>query len=242
MKNSLLAYLNKRMHSEAVSDQNERPPGPVITISREVGCSGLAIAEFLAFKLKDKYPGHDWKVLSKEIFHQSAFELHLDPERVSRVYKQIDRTAFDEVLNAFHEKKYKSDKKVRKTVVDVIRSFAEDGFCIIVGRASNVIAADIKNALHIRIVAPLEYRTQSIMERNNYSKDTALKFIEQVEKERFAYRHSAMDKGMNAPEFFDITFNRAAFREDVMLDIMMVAVEEKGILNDYIPGKNQPKR
>jgi cytidylate kinase len=131
---------------------------------------------------------------------------------------------------------------VRKTVVDVIRSFAEDGFCIIVGRASNVIAADIKNALHIRIVAPLEYRTQSIMERNNYSKDTARKFIEQVEKERFAYRHSAMDKGMNAPEFFDITFNRAAFREDVMLDIMMVAVEEKGILNDYLPEKNQPKR
>lgn len=239
MKNSLLAYLNKRMQSEAVSSQNERPPGPVITISREVGCSGLAVAESLANKLKEKYPGHDWKVLSKEIFHQSAMELDLDPARVSRVYKQVDRTSFDEVLNAFHEKKYKSDKKVRKTVRDVIRSFAEDGYCIIVGRASNVIAADIRNALHVRIVAPLEYRTQSIMQKNMLSRHEALRFIEQVEKERIAYRHAAMGNELHSHEIFDITFNRGAFSLDVMVDIMLVAVEEKGILKDYMSEMKQ---
>lgn len=241
MKNSLLTYLNKRMQSEAVSQQNERPPGPVITISREVGCSGLAVAEALANKLKEKYPEHDWKVLSKEIFHQSAMELDLDPERVSRVYKQVDRSSFDELLNAFHEKKYKSDKKVRKTVVDVIHSFAEDGYCIIVGRASNVIAADIKNAIHIRLVAPLEYRTKSIMMKNKLPRHEALKFIDQVEKERFAYRHAVMGKEVHAPEIFDITFNSGAFSQEVMVEIMLAAVEEKGILKDYLTDRKQDK-
>jgi cytidylate kinase len=234
MKNTLLTYLNKRMSRKMINPTAERPPGPVITISREVGCSGIAIAEELALRLREKYPGHNWKVLSKEIFQQSAMELDLDPERVSKVFKQIDRSTFDELLNAFHEKKYKSDKKVRKTVVDVIRSFAEDGYCIIVGRASNVIAADIRNALHVRVVAPMEYCIRSIMEKNNFNREESVKFIEQVEKERYAYRHAAMGKDLDEPEIFDITFNREAFSLEIMIDIIMLAIDEKNIMADYL--------
>jgi cytidylate kinase len=236
MKNRLLEYLNKRMSDKKFESmhESERHPGPVITISREVGCSGISIAEDLAERLKKKYPGHNWKVLSKEIFQESAKELDLDPERVSKVFKQIDRTTFDELLNAFNEKKYKSDKKVRRTVVEVIRSFAEDGFCIIVGRASNIIAGDIKNALHVRVVAPMEYRIQSIMQKDKVNRQDAVNFIEMVEKERYAYRHIAMGKGMDAPEIFDITFNLEAFSREIMIDVIMLAIDEKKIMNDYL--------
>ncbi len=236
MKNSLLEYLNKRMSLKKAEPQlmHERPSGPVITISREVGCSGIAIAEDLASRLNKKYPGHHWKVLSKEIFQESARELNLDPERVSKVFKQIDRSTFDELLNAFNEKKYKSDKKVRRTVVEVIRSFAEDGYCIIVGRASNIIAGDIKNALHVRVVAPMEYCIQSIMRKDNINRQDAISFIERVEKERYAYRHAAMGKGLDEPEIFDITFNTETFSREMMIDMIMLAIEEKNIMADYL--------
>lgn len=234
MNNTLLAYLNKRMSRVApVVVEEGRPPGPVITISREVGCSGIAIAEALAERLHQKYPQQKWKVLSKEIFQHSAVELDLDPERVARVFKQVDRTAFDEIINAFNDKKYKSDKKVRKTVVEVIRSFAEDGYCIIVGRASNVIAADIKNALHIRVVAPPEYRIRSIMHKNSLDRQGAIDFCTQVEKERHAYRHAVMAKPLDVEEIFDITFNLEAFSLDIILDVILLAIEEKNILSDY---------
>lgn len=236
MKNSLLEYLNKRMFLKKAEPQqlNKRPPGPVITISREVGCSGIAIAENLAARLNKKYPGHHWKVLSKEIFQESARELNLDPERVSKVFKQIDRSTFDELLNAFNEKKYKSDKKVRRTVVEVIRSFAEDGYCIIVGRASNIIAGDIKNALHVRVVAPVEYCIQSIMKKDKINRQDAISFIERVEKERYAYRHAVMGKGLDEPEIFDITFNTDTFSREIMIDMIMLAIDEKNIMADYL--------
>jgi cytidylate kinase len=235
MKNTLLEYLNKRMLHKKPEPQHqyERPPGPVITISREVGCSGIAIAEDLAHRLKQRYPGHTWKVLSKEIFQESARELDIDPERVHKVFRQIDRPAFEELLSAFNEKKYKSDKKVRRTVVDVIRTFAEDGYCIIVGRASNIIAGDIKNALHVRVVAPMESRIKSIMEKDKVSRKDAVAFVERVEKERYAYRHAAMGKGMDEPEIFDITFNSDAFGREIMLDVIMLAIDEKNIMADY---------
>ncbi|MFZ5428646.1 MAG: AAA family ATPase [Bacteroidota bacterium] len=236
MKNTLLEYLNKRMHHKKPEPQHhfERPPGPVITISREVGCSGIAIAKDLADRLIKKFPGREWKVLSKEIFAESARELDLEPERVSRIFKQIDRTTFDEMINAFNEKKYKSDRKVRKTVVEVIRSFAEDGYCIIVGRASNIIAGDLKNALHVRVVAPMEYRIRSIMEKDKVNRHNAIAFIEKVEKERYAYRHAVMGKGQNEPEIFDITFNSEAFCREMMIDIIMLAIDEKKIMADYL--------
>ncbi len=234
MNNTLLTYLNKRMNRVApIVVHEERPPGPVITISREVGCSGIAIAKALAERLHQQYPHHRWKVLSKEIFQQSAVELDLDPERVSKVFKQVDRSTFDEIINAFNEKNYKSDKKVRKTVVDVIRSFAEDGFCIIVGRASNVIAADIKNSLHVRVVAPPEYRIRSIMRKNSLDRQGAIDFCAQVEKERHAYRHAVMAKPLTEEEIFDITFNLEAFSLDILLDVILLAIEEKNILHDY---------
>lgn len=235
MKNTLLEYLNKRMLHKKPQPQHqyERQPGPVITISREVGCSGIAIAEDLAERLKQKYPGHNWKVLSKEIFQESAKELDLDPERVYKVFRQIDRPAFEELLTAFNEKKYKSDKKVKRTVVEVIRTFAEDGYCIIVGRASNIIAGDIKNALHVRVVAPMEHRIKSIMQKDKVSRREAIAFIDRVETERYAYRHAAMGKGMDEPEIFDITFNSEAFGREIMLDVIMLAIDEKNIMADY---------
>ncbi len=233
MGNTLITYLNKRLTLGAPRIEVDKPPGPVITISREVGCSGLELAYALEERLNKTTFFEGWKVVSKEILSHSAKELDLAPERVAKIFRQTDRTTFDEILNAFGEKRYKSDKKIRKTVVDVIRSFAEDGFCIIVGRASNVIAADIRNALHIRMVAPLEDRIISIMNKNSWTREESVRFIDRVEKERYAYRHMVMQGTPDEPEIFDITFNRSHFTNEMLVDVIMLAIEEKKILEGY---------
>ncbi len=233
MGNTLIAYLNKRLLRTNSQKAEEKPPGPVITISREVGCSGLDLAYALSDRLNKSSHFEGWKVLSKEILQHSALELDMDPERISRIYKQADRSSFDEILNAFSEKRFKSDKKIKKTVVDVIRSFAEDGFCIIVGRASNVIAADIQRSLHIRLVAPEEYRIASVMQKNGWNRADSIKFITRVEKERYAYRHAVMVKNPDDPEIFDLTFNKARFSDETIVNLVMMAIEEKKILKGF---------
>ena len=101
MGNELLNYLSNRVQPGFISNRSFHVPGPVITISREVGCSGLEMATVLAEKLNKTGTGSKWRVLSKEIFQQSAQELNLDPQKVARIFKQTDRNAFDEILNAF---------------------------------------------------------------------------------------------------------------------------------------------
>lgn len=235
MENTLLEYLNKRFVSKKKDGQRrkKRPPGPVVTISREVGCSGLAIANDLARFLNKSYPGQEWKVLSKEIFEKSALELNLESERVSKIFKQVDRTSFDELLSAFSEKRYKSDRTVRRTVMEVIRTFAEDGYCIMVGRASNIITRDIKNSLHIRINAPLEFRIQSIMQKDHIDRVGSIAFIERVEKERQAYRRAVLGKDLIDSEIFDMTINASRFSPCLLTRLIMMAISGKNIMDDY---------
>jgi cytidylate kinase len=233
MGNSLLIYLNKRLQEEnSYKTDFERTAGPVITFSREVGCNALALAKLLAKQLNRHNLISNWKVLSKEIFYQSAKELDLDPERVRKIFKQTDRYTFDEILKAFSDRQFKSERRIVKTVADVVRSFAIDGFSIIVGRAGHIIARDIKNSLHIRLVAPLEYRINNIMENNKLNREEAILFIRRVEKERIAFRNAICQENLYE-EVFDVCINRASFSDEETLDMIECAIEKKKIVSTY---------
>ena len=229
-------YLNRRLQEESPRELgNMSQAGPVITISREVGCNGLVLARLIAERLNKKLTMGSWSVLSKEIFYESAKELDLDPEKVRQTFKKTDRYIFEEILNAFKDKRYKSEDLIIKTVKEVVRTLAIDGYCIIVGRASHIIASDITNALHLRLTAPLGYRINTIMRNNRLNRNEAIAFIEKVDKERAAFRKALKESNLRE-EFFDLTINRGSFTNEQVLDLIEFTIEKKGILH-----YNKPK-
>jgi len=232
MGNALLEYLAKRMGNQKAYANPNNLPGPLITISREVGCNGVKLAHKIADRLNHRHLGPDWKVLSKEVFFQSAKELDMEPEKVKRVFKSSSNYTFNDILNAFGTKKFKSEKKVVKTVNEVIRTFAEEGFCIIVGRAAHIIAHDIENALHLRFVAPLEYRIKTIIDNNHLNREEAIEFILKVEKERKVFR-KAIRQESPENDLFDLCINRASFTDEEAIDLIEIAAEKKNIFKDY---------
>ena len=232
MKNSLLIYLNKRLLGLDLQKKKSKKAGPVITISREVGCNGVKLAHLLSIRLNSHNLSAEWRVLSKEVFNESARELDMDAEKVRKTFKHADKYTFDEIIKAFNDKSYKSDRKIAKTVSDVIHSFAVDGFCIVVGRASHIIAKDIKNSLHIRLVAPLEYRIKNTMKNKHLKREEAIEFISKIDKKRSAFRNAVL-KDKIVEETFDITINREKFDDEEIVDIIEYAVNKKKILQDY---------
>lgn len=232
MSNLLLNYLNKRMTETEVIKKSEMPvAGPVITISREVGCNGVKLAHLIAARLNSKKPKTNWEVISKEVFHQSAKELKMEPEKIRKTMYQSEKFTFDDILKAFYDKNYKSNITIGRTMSRVILQIATDGYCIIVGRAGHIIAEHIKHALHIRLIAPIDYRINTIMHNNHLSREDAIKFIHKVDKERNAFR-KALLKDDPLHEMFDITLNRAAFSNDEILDIIELAAKKREIFKD----------
>ena len=230
MSNLLLSYLNKRMsETEVVKKSSTSVAGPVITISREVGCNGVKLANIMINRFSTKYPGAKWRVISKEVFNESAKELKMEPEQVRKTLLQSERFTFEDILKAFSDKNYKTDLMIVKTLKRVILEIATDGNCIIVGRAGHIIAKTINHGLHIRLIAPLEYRINTIMHNNKLSREDAINFIERVEKERMAFRKSIMKKDPKT-EMFDITLNRAAFTDEEIIELIEFAAVKKNVL------------
>ena len=234
MENNLINYLDKRLGREGYEKNPLNPPGPVITISREVGCNGIKLARELATGLNAHGSMHPWKVISKEVLYESAKELHLDPDKINKLLKQTDRYTLDGILDAFSYKQFVSDRKVINTVVDVIHSYAIDGFCIIVGRAGHVIAKDIKNSLHLKVIAPPEYRVKNIMENNFLDRAQAIEFINRVESERASLRKLVTKEETKEEIYnFDLVINRATMSTEGIVSIIVEAVKQKNILADY---------
>lgn len=225
-----MVYLNKRLHqNDPKYLGHNSQPGPVICISREVGCGGVNIAKLLANELDKQSVCKKWKVLSKEILQESARGLDMEPNKLRNYLKEGDRGIFDDVLSAFSEKRFKSDRKISKTLIDLELSFANDGFCIIVGRAGHFITKDIEKSLLVKLTAPLDWRIKKIMEKNKLNLREAVEFIEKTEKERENFRkHIAGDRIQT--EEFDLTINLARMKIENVISLISQASQIKGLL------------
>ena len=74
--------------------------------------------------------------------------------------------------------------KIRR---NIIMGLVEEDSCIIVGRCSDAILENYKNALHIYIYAPFEERLNNCVNDLGMNKTDAVKMITEVDKARDAY-------------------------------------------------------
>ena len=233
MKNSLHIYLNKRMRQNDPKFQStDTHPGPVICISREVGCGGVNFARLLAADLEKVSVCTRWKVISKEILTESARELDMDRTRLRNRMKEGDRGMFDEILEAFNDKRFKSDKRIGKTLQDLIRSFAVDGHCIIVGRAGHIIARDIEQSLFIKLTASTDWRIRQIMTKNNLNLRGAIDLIARLEKERQNFRRYFSEFNDQEDEF-DLTINISRVSVEDAINLIHFVAQKKGMLETH---------
>ncbi len=230
MQNMLLKYLNARLEPKSVKTV---VPGPVITISRECGCSGRAVAKILADKINKKYREEgknvEWKWVGKEILSLASHELRMQPDKIRSLFEAHEKNYFEELVSSFTESYYGQNEMVKKVIGDVIRKIAVDGYIIIVGRGSCAIARDIKNSLHINLEAPLSWKTAKISQKGRMSLNEARKHVLVVDKQRYNFRDYYRGKN-NDDNCFDISFNCKHLTSEEIADIIFRIAEYKHLL------------
>ncbi|MFO7933567.1 MAG: hypothetical protein R6U78_05745, partial [Bacteroidales bacterium] len=92
MKTDLSRYLNEWYKAEP---NGNLYPGPVVTLSRKVGCPAKKLAARLTERLNTiKSSGskdHPWRWISKEILHESARELEVDSDQIQHIFDYKSR-------------------------------------------------------------------------------------------------------------------------------------------------------
>lgn len=230
--NILQQYLEER-YRDKKQDKDFGEPGPVITISRDFGCSGAFLADKLNHRLNQEKLGDrnqgSWRVVSKEILEESAKELELHPSQIEYVFKYEKRNAIDEILGALSSKYYKSDRKIRNTIKKVIYTIGMEGNSVILGRCGAVITRALPRSLHVRLIAPIEWRTEVVKKRFNLSNKEARDFILDIDKKRAQLRNSLADTEVD-DTFYDLIFNTERFHFDEMVEVILKTLEIKKII------------
>ncbi len=220
----LLKYFDSRFKK---SEPKKFKKHPFITISRETGCGAVDIAKLLIKELKSR--GEQWKYIDKDILFDSAKRLKLDQSKINYIFEAKTKTHADEILSALSNKYYKSDRAVRKTIADVVTHFAEEGRIILIGRAGAAITANMKKSTHVRLVAPIGWRIDSLMKRRKETHSDTEKYILDVDKKRQKLM-TFFCKKKPQDICFDITINCAKFSRKQIVEIIINTLEQRKLI------------
>ena len=221
-------YFDER-YRESVLNSPASEDGPVITISRLTGCDAREIGSNIIENLNSKFGVTKWKWVDKDIIYSIAKELNIDTARVENYYEGIKLSNLSEMIMAFSGG-FVSDLRVKKAIKDVVLSICKEGYVVLVGRGGVSIARDIKDALHVRLVAPLYWRVENVMRKKGMGLETAEKYVIETDEKRHELIQTFLDKKTkNIESLFDITINRLSFSIQETAELIVLMYEKKVI-------------
>lgn len=89
----------------------------------------------------------------------------------------------------------------------IIRKIADQGSCVIVGRAADYVLRGYDNVIRIFIYAPEEYRVGRVMEVYGDTREEAIKNIHRSDEARAAYYHGISDMRWGKAHNYDFLIN-----------------------------------
>ena len=174
-------------------------PGVIITIARTHGSQGKAIANIVSQKLNIPY-------YYKEMTALAAKESGLANEFVENINKE--KNFLHDIYLTTSPVKYAIEAQEK-----IIKKIANEGSCIIVGRASDYVLKDNPHLIKIFIYAKDEYRIKNIMEMYGDTYDEAKKNIFKSDKNRASYYEMISSQKWGQKENYDLCIDSCIGKE-----------------------------
>ena len=180
---------------------------PTLTISREFGCEGHALAQRLK-GLLDEASTEPWHVFDKALVEKVGADEKLSRHILSRLGDESH--AGDVLKTQFgfltHDEVYAS---VAKHLIGIART----GCAIIVGRGGAVACQGLTNCFHFRLVASLEFRVATLARRRGLPLPEAEELVRTQSKLREKFVSNHLHADITLPRWYDAVFNNE--RQDV---------------------------
>jgi len=210
--------------------REKKKPLPFLTISRQYGSmsleAGLRIEALLNQTVKTS---PKWTLYDKEIVKKISEELHV--ERLNELLTESTRSRIAEYMRA-HFLGDPSRDQVFQTTVRIVRSLCEKGRTVVIGRGGCCIASDLSNGFHIRVTAPFEWRVNQISSFFSTPREETEKRIRLIDSEREAFIKNYFNRDISDPDLYDLVLNQERLSMDVMAQIVVSAMKEKGLFRE----------
>ena len=200
----------------------------IITIARQYGSGGREIGEIVAKKLG--IPLYD-----KELITEAATRGKLD----ENVIKTADESATNSllytlamgsnVLGTTMHFGYKMPLNDKLFILqsEVIKEYADNGSCVIIGRCADYVLRDEKDILRLFIYGDIDHRQKRITERHPELKASQIiDVINKTDKRRASYYNFYTGNKWGKYDNYDIAINSSTFGIDGTAELIVSCVKE----------------
>ena len=191
-----------------------------ITISRQYGSGGRELGEKLAKKLG--IPFYD-----KELIAMIAKEGNIEPS-ILEANDEVEPD-LDNYSTRLIEPEYQIAMTQRIYAVQetVIKSLAEKGACVIVGRCADYALSDYEGAISVFIHADLDKRIKRIARKHELTDSAAKDRIQKTDKRRASYYNYYTSKKWGDATSYDLCLNSGVLGIDGCVEMIKRAIEIK---------------
>jgi len=118
------------------------------------------------------------------------------------------------------------DKSFIEATTKVLKDLYQKGNVIIIGRGANIILADTPGVMHVGLIAPLEVRVKTLMDREHMTEDEAGVYVEQLETARVAYFQKFFKVSPNDPNLYHMMLNMDKMVPVIAADVISHAAAD----------------
>lgn len=179
----------------------------IITISREFGSGGRELGKRLADELGFAY-------FDKEIITAIAEKANLDEKYVERIMSKGLTPDFSFTFRhtLYYQPNYvlENELKVLSLQEQIVKELAQQGDCIMVGRASNIILQE-EHPLNLFVYANMDFKVQRCQERapadENLTNEQMQKKIKQIDAGRIKHQKLFSSDNWGDKEHYHLCIN-----------------------------------
>jgi CMP/dCMP kinase len=208
-----------------------------VTVSREYGSGGGEVAARLARKL-------GWQLIDHGVIEQAARELGVYETEVEKHDEEYVESTLSRILNRMQNfvtsipaptaapgsvsaSPAMEILAYQDTIRNIITAAANAGHVVIVGRGGQVLFADQRDVLHIRVVATLELRVVYVVRREGLDMDAARTRVQAKDRARQRYMQTQYQCQHEDPHLYDLVVDTAMLDLDSAVNLICLAVERK---------------
>ncbi len=199
--------------------------GKAITVSREYGCGGIELGRALAESIGYEY-------IDKVMVVNLAKKMNTSPGMVSSlengeylalskyIGKFISETTIQTVVSHSKDMAYVNSDKYRVALESLMYDLADRGGVVIVGRGGQCILKDRADVVHVRAVAPLEFKKKFLAAKRSVSLEEAEITITAKEEERRKYHEKMFNLDSSDPALYHAVFNLGFISRPIAVEMI----------------------
>jgi cytidylate kinase len=191
---------------------------PVITVSRQHGSRGSEIARRLADRFQ-------YTLLHRDIIDRIC----AGTGYTRRLLEMLDEHARSQVtiwIESMLSGRYLDESDYVVALLKTVRSIAQLGGVIVVGRGANFIIGP-QAGVHVRVVAPREERIAALMIRKNLTEADATREVETCDEERVKFIRKLFGRSPDDPLAYDLIVNESGRDLDTLVNLVASVADEK---------------